>query len=111
MNQEIIRAFKFAGPWSHAWPWMRVILLETAAGFRPESDRVEIVFAKKLVNSEELKRDFPPVREALNCLFGQERFACIADASALTHKILLKTCPSPIKKWKRQSPQKTKPEG
>lgn len=90
MNQKILRVFKFTGAWSHSWPWMKTVLLETVAGYRSGTDCVEIVFAQNLVNSEELKKDFPQVREALQRFLGPERFFYKMDATADSHAILLK---------------------
>lgn len=95
MTQKTVRVFRFKGGWTHAWPWMKTLLLESAAGHRVGVDCVEIVFAQALVESGDLKRDFPVVREALQRLFGPDRFFYKVDAAAESHAILLKKCVGP----------------
>jgi hypothetical protein len=95
MTEKTVRVFRFKGSWSHAWPWMKTILLEIVAGHRSDIDCVEIVFAQALVESGELKKDFPVVRDALQRLLGPARFLYKVEADTESHAILLKKCVEP----------------
>jgi hypothetical protein len=85
-------ARQFSGPWSRAYAQMQLYLLEMLAA-RPNPSAVRIRLAKPLVTPEDIRRDFPPLRDALLGRFGSGRVHFEVVDAADSHEILLECTP------------------
>lgn len=81
-----IHSRKFQGPWLQAYAQMQLYLLEILAA-RPDSLAIRIRLSKPLVTPEEIRRDFPPLRDALTSRLGAGRVQFEAVEGADSHEI------------------------
>lgn len=83
-----IHTRKFQGPWLQAYAQMQLYLLEMLAA-RRDPLAIRIRLSKPLVTPDEVRRDFPPLRDALTSRLGSGRVQFEAVEGADSHEIQL----------------------
>lgn len=91
-------ARQFSGPWPRAYAQMQLYLLEMLAA-RPNPSAVRIRFAKPLATPEDIRRDFPPLRDALLGRFGSGRVHFEVVDAVDSHEISLEYMPAALVQW------------